>query len=102
MKRIKLKALLKEESKKSNESLAGSQGYAQDYYNLKSDITETWESIEDVKSDMMNYFKALNDVQGSSQSVVTTGVKGLGGSRLVQAVADEIIKIAQAAKAKYQ
>jgi len=102
VKKSELQQIIKEEIRQIlKENLLQNQGYAGSYYGFKSDIADSWDDINDMKSDMMKYFEALNDVQGSSKVLVQKGTKGLGGSRLVHAVADELIKIANKAKSKY-
>lgn len=64
------------------------QGYAGDYYHVKSDIIETWADDQTITNDIKGFLNAAFDTAGGS----TQGDTKQGGSNLVKMVTNAILK----------
>jgi len=64
------------------------QGYAQDYFGITSDITETWDSTDTITKDIIGYLTAAHQSAGGSEM----GSTRAGGPKLVKQIMDAILK----------
>lgn len=81
MKQSELKAIIKEELQRvvreDNKINISNQGYTDYYYNINSDIIDTWLTTDTVKKDIKGYL---------------TAAKEAGGAKLVKQVMDAILQ----------
>ena len=64
------------------------QGYAQDYFGITSDITETWDTTDTITKDIIGFLKAAHESAGGSGM----GSTKAGGPKLVKQIMDAILK----------
>lgn len=87
MKKQELTQIIKEELQKvlsETNTKVQDQGYANDYYNISSDITETWINTETITKDIIGFLQAAHATAGTASTI--------GGPKLVKEVMNAILK----------